>query len=319
MILPDEARLKRGRAAVISCQRADCDICLKACGFSAISRDENGLPSSDPNKCVGCGGCAAICPDMAVRLLKDRGDGTYELTFPLRGELPEIDDMLDIAAFPGDSPAAVRVIQAIPQRPNTQNALVRAVLQKGNAPAVREVKPKEPMKMLVIVDMQKDFVDGSLGTPEAVSIVPAAAKKAREHKGPIFVTLDTHGADYLDTREGRYLPVPHCIEDTPGFRLGVEIESALFGKPVTVVRKNTFGSTLLPELIKEAAGEEPFSIELIGLCTDICVISNALILKAAFPEADISVDARCCAGVTPEKHDAALLTMESCQIKVIRE
>ena len=128
MKLPDEARLKRGRAAVISCQRTDCDICLKACGFTAISRDECGFAYSDPTKCVGCGGCVAICPDMAIRLIKDRFDGTYEHTLPFRGGLPEIGDEIMASPLAGGEEAPCRVIQALPKRPAGASALVRVVL-----------------------------------------------------------------------------------------------------------------------------------------------------------------------------------------------
>ena len=129
MRLPTPERLKRGRAAVISCERADCDICLSACGFTAISRGEGGVPFSDPEKCVGCGGCAAICPDMAVRLLKDRGDGSYEVTVPFVGELPELGDTVLIRPLSGGDAAPARVIQAVPKRPNACSALVRAVAE----------------------------------------------------------------------------------------------------------------------------------------------------------------------------------------------
>ena len=171
-------------------------------------------------------------------------------------------------------------------------------------------------RFLIVVDMQKDFVDGALGSKEAVAILPAAAKKIRGFSGEIFVTLDTHFADYLDTAEGKKLPVPHCIKGTDGWELNGEIAAALEGKAYTPVEKYTFGSEKLPGLIRQAAGEEPFSVELIGLCTDICVVSNALLLKAAFPEVPLSVDPRCCAGVTPRIHEAALQTMASCQIDV---
>ncbi len=171
-------------------------------------------------------------------------------------------------------------------------------------------------RFLVVVDMQKDFVDGALGTPEAMAIVPAAAEKISGFEGEIFATFDTHFANYLQTSEGRFLPVPHCISGTPGWRLDARIAEALEKKGFTAVKKRTFGSVTLPRLIRAAARGEEFSVELIGLCTDICVVSNALILKAHFPEAEISVDPACCAGVTPEKHEAALETMRSCQIKV---
>lgn len=172
-------------------------------------------------------------------------------------------------------------------------------------------------KFLVVVDMQKDFVDGALGTAEACAIVPAAVKKIKEFSGDIFVTFDTHFENYMDTDEGRKLPVPHCIKDTDGWQLNDDIAEALSGRNFTPVEKNTFGSVRLPELIRNAADGEELSIELIGLCTDICVISNALVLKASFPEAPIAVDVKCCAGVTPEKHDAAVETMKSCQIDIL--
>ncbi len=172
-------------------------------------------------------------------------------------------------------------------------------------------------KFLVVVDMQKDFVDGVLGSQEAVAIVPAAVKKIMQFDGEIFVTYDTHFDDYMDTLEGKKLPVPHCIKGTEGWQLNKDIVAALKGKKYTPVEKYTFGSVKLPDLIKKAAGTEEFTVELIGLCTDICVISNALLLKANFPEANIAVDEACCAGVTPEKHNFAVETMKSCQIDII--
>ena len=159
-------------------------------------------------------------------------------------------------------------------------------------------------KFLIVVDMQKDFVDGALGTKEAVAIVPNVVKKIENFDGEIFATLE----------EGKNLPVKHCIKNTDGWLLDKEVKAALDKKSFTPVEKNTFGSTDLPALIKDRAGEEELSIELIGLCTDICVVSNALILKASFPEADIKIDPECCAGVTPEAHIAAVKTMASCQI-----
>ena len=170
-------------------------------------------------------------------------------------------------------------------------------------------------KVLVVVDMQKDFVDGALGSAEAVAIVSNVVEKIKSFDGYIFVTYDTHSEDYLNTSEGEKLPVPHCIKGTDGWELDSQVETALEGKNFVAVEKPTFGSVNLPQLIRNRAGEE-FSLELIGLCTDICVVSNALVLKANFPENEISVIADCCAGVTPESHNAALQTMKSCQINV---
>ena len=172
-------------------------------------------------------------------------------------------------------------------------------------------------KFLIVVDMQKDFVDGALGSEEALAIVPAAAKKIAEFDGEIFATYDTHFDDYMDTAEGKKLPVPHCIKGSDGWQLNKDIMAALKGRDYTPVEKYTFGSVKLPELISKAAGTEEFSIELIGLCTDICVVSNALLLKANFPEVPVAVDEACCAGVTPEKHKAAIETMRSCQIDIL--
>lgn len=170
---------------------------------------------------------------------------------------------------------------------------------------------------LVVVDMQQDFVDGALGTAQAVGIVPAAVQKIERFDGEIFVTLDTHYENYMDTAEGKKLPVPHCIKNTPGWQLDSRIAAALEKKGCTVVEKHTFGSVDLPQKLQDAAAGEDFSVELIGLCTDICVVSNALLLKAHFPEKRILVDPACCAGVTPALHDAALQTMRSCQIDLV--
>lgn len=171
-------------------------------------------------------------------------------------------------------------------------------------------------KVLVVVDMQNDFVDGALGSKEAVAIVPAVVKKIKDFDGDIFVTYDTHFDNYMDTAEGKKLPVPHCIKGTEGWKLNADVMRALSEKKYTAVEKNTFGSVDLPAKIKKAVGKSELKVELIGLCTDICVVSNALIIKANFPETPISVDSACCAGVTPVKHEAALETMRSCQIDV---
>ena len=172
-------------------------------------------------------------------------------------------------------------------------------------------------KFLIVVDMQKDFVDGALGTPEAVAIVPQVCEKIRTFEGEIIVTYDTHSTDYMNTAEGKKLPVEHCVKGTPGWQLDAAVADALADKTYTAVEKPTFGSTDLPGLIAKAAGEEDFTVTLIGLCTDICVVSNALLIKAHFPEKGVAVDAACCAGVTPDTHTAALTTMKMCQIDVI--
>lgn len=175
-------------------------------------------------------------------------------------------------------------------------------------------------KLLVVVDMQNDFIDGALGTPEAQAIVPKVANKILDWDGDIVCTQDTHPEDYLSTREGKFLPVSHCVEGTYGRRISAEIMKALGEHDdsdiVAILNKYTFGSTALPEIIRPHGYEY---IEIVGLCTDICVVSNAMILKAHFPEIDIVVDASCCAGVTPESHNAALTTMKMCQINISGE
>ena len=172
-------------------------------------------------------------------------------------------------------------------------------------------------KVLIVVDMQKDFVDGALGSPEAAAIVPNVANKIRTFDGDaIIVTFDTHYANYLETLEGKKLPVVHCVEGTPGHALDGEIQKALEGKEYIEVLKNTFGSFDVPRILKEKFPGESLDVEIVGLCTDICVVSNALILRAAYPNATIAVDARCCAGVSPATHHAALAPMGCCQIDV---
>ncbi len=170
---------------------------------------------------------------------------------------------------------------------------------------------------LIVVDMQNDFVDGALGSEDAVAILPHVCERIAAFDGDIFVTFDTHFDNYMDTAEGEKLPVPHCIKDTHGWELHEQVAAALKNKAYTTVEKLTFGSTALPKLIERAAGGADFDILLLGLCTDICVVSNALILKAAFPEKRIAVAADSCAGVTADSHKAALTTMQMCQIDVI--
>ena len=165
--------------------------------------------------------------------------------------------------------------------------------------------------------MQKDFVDGALGSSEAVAIVENVAEKIKNHNGDIIVTYDTHFEDYMQTQEGKILPVPHCIKGTDGWQLDAKVQSALQNIEYKSIEKLTFGSVDLPEYIKTNFNPKEIEIELIGLCTDICVVSNALLLKANFLETKISVDAKCCAGVTVESHNAALTTMKMCQINVM--
>lgn len=167
-------------------------------------------------------------------------------------------------------------------------------------------------RSLIVIDMQNDFITGSLGTKEAQAILPNVKKKIEEYNArgdEIIFTRDTHQADYLSTNEGKHLPVKHCIVNTQGWQIadGLEINDCQY------INKSTFGWTnwRVYDYFEE--------IEIIGICSDICVISNALILKATFPEANITVDANCCAGTTPDNHKAALAVMKACQINVIGE
>lgn len=172
-------------------------------------------------------------------------------------------------------------------------------------------------KYLIVVDMQQDFVYGTLGSEEAREIVPAVVEKVRKFDGEVIFTKDTHGTDYLDTQEGRNLPVEHCILGSAGWELIAPLEEIRKQKNWKSYPKGTFGCLdLAADLRAEDEKQGIESIELIGVCTDICVVSNALLLKAYMPEVPVAVDGCCCAGVTPEKHEAALETMRSCQITV---
>lgn len=188
-----------------------------------------------------------------------------------------------------------------------------------NCCIVQGLEGEAVKKVLIVVDMQNDFVDGALGTAEALGIVDRVASRISEFEGRIFATLDTHETNYLETAEGRKLPVPHCIRDTKGWLLNEKVLCALSDKDYKTIEKPTFGSVCLVEEMRKLREEEEIEAELMGLCTDICVVSNALLLKAYFPEMRISVDASCCAGVTPETHKAALETMKMCQIEVTGE
>ena len=177
-------------------------------------------------------------------------------------------------------------------------------------------------KLLVLVDFQNDFIDGALGTPEAQAIVPKVVEKVKNWDGDIFFTADTHGENYMQTNEGKHLPVVHCVKDTDGWELRKEIadvvrkkiDSGTFQK--NTFFKETFASISLMNRIYDAGYKY---VEFIGLCTDICVASNAIMLKAVCPEIRICVDPTCCAGVTPESHQAALITMKMCQIDMVED
>ena len=176
------------------------------------------------------------------------------------------------------------------------------------------------MKILIVVDMQNDFVSMALGTPEAQAIVPAVVEKINENRAidnVVIFTQDTHYGDYMETLEGEKLPVPHCIKDTEGWEIIPEIEES---EDDIIITKRTFGYEEWRDALSNILFYSPVDeIEICGLCTDICVISNALIIRALYPNMPITVDAKCCAGVTPEKHKAALEVMKSCQIDVINE
>ena len=181
------------------------------------------------------------------------------------------------------------------------------------------------MDFLVVVDMQRDFVDGALGTPEAQAIVPMVTGRieaAKKLGDPILVTLDTHEENYLQTQEGRCLPVMHCIKGTSGWELNDTVAKALAGAAsdkLVMLEKPTFGSMQLPTAMRTLMDTfgVPEHIVFVGLCTGICVISNVLITKAAFPDIPITVDAAACACVSPESHRTALNAMRLCQIEVV--
>ena len=169
-------------------------------------------------------------------------------------------------------------------------------------------------KVLVVVDMQKDFIDGALGTEEAVAIVDNVVELVKSFDGEVIFTRDTHGDDYLETQEGRNLPVVHCIKGTDGWQLDKKLQ-VLRTDSMKIFDKPTFGSVALAEYLRQ--DKEIEHVMLAGLCTDICVISNALLIKANMPEVEISVIEKCCAGVTPQSHANALEAMKMCQVKIV--
>ena len=169
-------------------------------------------------------------------------------------------------------------------------------------------------KILIVVDMQNDFIDGALGTKEAIAIVPYVKSIIENFDGKVFFTRDTHVANYMQTQEGANLPVPHCIKGTDGWQIRADLDAL---RTTDAIDKLTFGSSELIEVLKKE--KEIEDITFVGLCTDICVISNAMVVKAFYPEIPLIVDAKACAGVTPESHRRALEAMKTCQIKVINE
>ena len=171
-------------------------------------------------------------------------------------------------------------------------------------------------KLLLVIDMQNDFINGALGTKEAEAIVPNVVKRIQEFEGDVLYTRDTHSEDYMETQEGKNLPVPHCIKGTPGWELCPELKALRDAGHSPVLDKLTFGAKDLPAYLETRYPRGLESVELVGLCTDICVISNAMVLKAFFPELPVSVTASCCAGVTPESHENALNAMKMCQIAI---
>lgn len=178
------------------------------------------------------------------------------------------------------------------------------------------------MKVLVVVDMQNDFIDGALGTPEAKAIVSKVVEKIKAvgDDDIICVTKDTHYADYLDTQEGKLLPIPHCLVETHGWEIEQTVQNELDKRGETFAfEKETFGSVDLGDALDLVWIDNLDEIILVGLCTDICVISNALLIKAYLPEVKITVDASCCAGTTPENHKNALAAMKMCQINIENE
>ena len=172
-------------------------------------------------------------------------------------------------------------------------------------------------KLLIVVDMQNDFIDGALGTKEAEAIVSGVAEQIRSFDGTVLATLDTHEENYMSTAEGIKLPVAHCIRGTKGWELNPQIQDALAERDGETLEKPTFGSIQLPIWIQNHFNPDELEITMVGLCTDICVVSNALLLKAHFPDTPIAVIESLCAGVTPDAHQAALATMRSCQIDIL--
>ena len=207
----------------------------------------------------------------------------------------------------------------VPEVPDPLKSEMLSKICERSAAANPEGKT---VNILLVIDMQKDFVDQALGTPEAQAIVPNVVAKINEYKARgdvIIATRDTHADSYMDTQEGKNLPVVHCVEETDGWQLDDAVQAAM-PEDATIVNKPTFGSTDLVKIIGEYVaqyGQPNVHVEIIGLCTDICVISNAMVLRAAFPETEIEILSDCCAGVTPQSHQTALDAMRACQFTIV--
>lgn len=171
-------------------------------------------------------------------------------------------------------------------------------------------------EVLVVVDLQNDFIDGALGSAEAKAIVPYVIDRVKNFKGPVLFTRDTHTQEYLSTQEGEHLPVVHCVKGTPGWEIQADLEAL---RKIPAIDKDTFGAKALPEALAALDAQEPLKkVTFLGLDTDICVISNVLLTKAFFPDLPLAVDAKGCAGVTPETHENALKALAVCQVAIER-
>ena len=252
-------------------------------------------------------GCAPTV--HLYRAFKD-ADGLDRVRLALNVEMP---DDSDYARFSLDP----RYLRLESSKNLVKMAHELLAASQGPGTSNTEENDDPPVPYLIVVDVQNDFVTDALGTPEAQAALPAMVQKVRDFPGQVVFTKDTHGDHYLSTQEGRYLPVPHCLVGTRGWELVDEFDAIQRERNLPVYLKSTFGSTdLMHDLVTAYARGNLASVEFIGLCTDICVVSNAMLVKAALPQVPLYVDEACCAGVTPVLHEAALATMRSCQILV---
>ena len=251
------------------------------------------------------------CVPTAVlyQAFKD-ADGLDRVRLTLNVDLPDDDSMPNISL----DPKYLRLETSKRLIPLAHELLAAS---QGPGAAREDENGEPPVPYLIVVDVQNDFVTDALGTAEAQAALPAMVEKVRGFEGQVVFTKDTHDERYLETQEGKYLPVPHCLVGTRGWELVDELDAFQREHDLPVYLKGTFGSTdLMHDLEAAYARGNVASVEFIGLCTDICVVSNAMLVKAALPQLPVLVDAACCAGVTPAAHEAALATMRSCQIQV---